>query len=156
MMRRQGPETGDKALPQTDSELRDILAKTRILAVVGIKDDATQDAHRVPAYMQGAGYRIVPINPKIDLVLGERAVASLGDVSGPVDMVNLFRASDHIPAHVEEILALSPRPLAVWMQLGIHNGGAAAKLRAAGIQVIQDRCIMVEHRRLLPVEDTSS
>ena len=99
--------------------------------------------------MQREGYRIVPVNPKLASVLGEQAVASLSQVDGAVDLVNLFRASDNIPAHVDEILALAPRPLAVWMQLGIHNGGAAARLRAAGIQVVQDRCIMVDHRRLL-------
>lgn len=132
-----------------DSEMRDVLAKAHTLAVVGIKDDPTADAHRIPAYMQSAGYRIVPVNPKLTNVLGEAAVATLTDVQDAVDLVNLFRASDNVPAHVDEILALSPRPRAVWMQLGIHHGAAAAKLRAAGIRVVQDRCIMVEHRRLL-------
>ena len=70
-------------------------------------------------------------------------------MDGAVDIVNLFRASDHVPGHVDEILALEPRPKAVWMQLGIHNGEAARRLRDAGIFVIQDRCIMVDHRRLL-------
>ena len=80
---------------------------------------------------------------------GEQGVASLAEVDTPVDLVNLFRASDHVPAHVDEILAMKPRPLAVWLQLGIQNGPAAARLRAEGIEVVQDRCIMVEHSRLL-------
>ena len=136
-------------MSSNDSELRDILRKTVTIAVVGIKADASSDAHRIPAYLQAAGYRIAPINPKLDSVLGERAVPSLAHVEGPIDLVNLFRAAEHIPAHVDEILSLSPRPLAVWMQLGIHHGAAAARLRSAGIQVVQDRCIMVDHKRLL-------
>jgi predicted CoA-binding protein len=137
------------AEPSSNESLRQVLADTRTIAVVGIKDDAAEDAQRVPRYMQAHGYQIRPVNPKLDRVLGERATSSLGGVEGPIDLVNLFRAADHIPGHVDEILAMSPRPKAVWMQLGIVHGGAAAKLRNAGITVIQDRCIMVDHRRLL-------
>ena len=75
--------------------------------------------------------------------------SQLREVDEPVDIVNLFRATEHIEGHVEEILAMDPRPKAVWMQLGIHHGPGAARMRAAGIAVVQDRCIMVEHRRLL-------
>ena len=82
-------------------------------------------------------------------MLGERALASLAALEGGVDLVNVFRAPQHVPAHVDEILALSPRPLAVWLQLGIAHDAAAARLEAAGIGVVQDRCLMVEHRRLL-------
>jgi predicted CoA-binding protein len=134
---------------QSDGELRELLASTRTIAVVGIKADESEDAFRVPAYLQQRGYRIVPVNPKLERVLGERAHRSLADVDVPVDLVNLFRAPDHIPAHVDEILGMQPRPKAVWMQLGIVHGSSAARLRGAGIQVVQDRCIMVEHRRLL-------
>ena len=132
-----------------DDALRDLLDAVRTIAVVGIKAGENEDAYRVPAYMQGAGYRILPVNPKLERVLGERACASLGAIEDPVDLVNLFRAPEHIPAHVDEILALEPRPRAVWMQLGIVHGGAAARLREAGIEVVQDACLMVEHRRLL-------
>jgi len=134
---------------ETEAELREILRDASTIAVVGIKDLEIEDAYRVPQYMQLHGYRVVPVNPKLDRVLGQRAFKSLRDVDEPVDLVNLFRASDHIPAHVDEILAMSPRPKAVWLQLGIQNGAAAARLREAGIAVVQDRCIMVEHRRLL-------
>jgi hypothetical protein len=136
--------------PSTDDELRELLAATHTVAVVGMKDAASEDAHRVPRYLQEHGMRILPVNPKLSRVLGERAYASLREIEEPVDLVDLFRAPDHIPAHVEEILAMSPLPRAVWMQLGIVHGGAAARLRAAGIQVVQDRCIMVDHRRLFP------
>jgi len=133
----------------SDHDLLALLETSRTIAVVGMKDDESEDAYRVPLYMQRHGYRILPVNPKLDRVLGERATHSLADVSLPVDLVNLFRAPDNIPRHVEEILAMQPRPRAVWMQLGIVHGASAARLRAEGIQVVQDRCIMVEHRRLL-------
>ncbi len=133
----------------SDDDLRELLEASRTIAVVGIKDDESEDAYRVPLYMQRHGHRILPVNPKLDRALGERASGSLGEISLPVDLVNLFRAPDHIPEHVDEILAMQPRPRAVWMQLGIVHGASAARLRAEGIQVVQDRCIMVEHRRLL-------
>jgi predicted CoA-binding protein len=132
-----------------DLELRQILLETRSIAVVGIKAKPSEDAFRVPQYLQQQGYRIVPVSPKLESVLGEPAVTGLDQAPAPIDLVNLFRASDHIPGHADEILAMSPRPRAVWMQLGIRHEAAAARLRAAGIQVVQDRCIMVDHRRLL-------
>ena len=132
-----------------DAELRELLRRVRSIAVLGIKDGADDDAFRVPRYMQAHGYRIIPVNPKLATVLGEPAKAKLAEITGGVDLVNVFRASQHVPAHVDEILALSPRPLAVWLQLGIRHDEAAARLAAAGIAVVQDRCLMVEHRRLL-------
>ena len=131
-----------------DASLREILDACRTIAVVGIKDGANDDAFKVPRYMQQHGYRIVPVSPKLSEVLGERAVASLAGVREPVDLVNLFRAPQHLPAHVDEILALPRKPFAVWFQLGIRNDDAAARLRAAGIRVVQDLCLMVEHARL--------
>jgi hypothetical protein len=137
---------------ESDNQIHDVLASTKTIAVVGMKEDAGEDAYRVPAYMQAHGYTIVPVNPKLSRVLGEPAASSLGEIERPVDLVNLFRAPDHIPAHVDEILAMSQRPRTVWMQLGILHGPSAARLRAEGIEVVQDRCIMVEHRRLLANE----
>jgi len=134
---------------QSDAELRELLRRARSIAVLGIKDGAGDDAFRVPQYLQAHGYRIVPINPKLARVLGEPALASLAGIEGGVDLVDVFRAPQHVPGHVDEILALSPRPLAVWLQLGISHAAAAARLEAAGIAVVQDRCLMVEHRRLL-------
>ena len=135
-----------------DDELRDLLAGVRRIAVVGMKADEAEDAFRVPAYLQRHDYQIVPVNPKLTRVLGEPAVRSLADIDFPVDLVNLFRAPDHIPSHVDEILAMSPQPKAVWMQLGIVHAASTARLRSAGIEVVQDRCIMVEHGRLLSSE----
>jgi predicted CoA-binding protein len=99
--------------------------------------------------MQEHGYRVVPISPKLTEVLGEPAVASLGALHEPVDLVNLFRAPQHLPAHVDEILALPRKPFAVWFQLGIRNDEAAARLERAGIRVVQDACWMVEHARVV-------
>ena len=134
---------------ETDVQLRALLSEAKTIAVVGAKDDPGEDACRIPLYMQQAGYRIVPVNPKLDTTLGEACHADLRTIEADVDIVNLFRASENIPAHVEEILAMSPHPKAAWMQLGIQHAAAAAKLRSAGISVVQDRCIMVDHRRLL-------
>ena len=134
---------------ESDDEIRELLARTRSIAVVGIKAGADDDAFRVPAYLQQHGYRIVPVSPKLAQVLGEPAVASLREIREPIDLVDLFRAAQHVPAHADEILAMSPRPRAVWLQLGIRHDDAARRLEAAGIAVVQDRCIMVEHRRLL-------
>ena len=134
---------------ESDENLKALLESARTVADVGIKDRENEDAFRIPQYLQRAGYRIVPVNPKLVAVLQEPCKASLALVDRPVDIVNLFRASEHVPVHVDEILAMKPLPRAVWMQLGIHHGPSAQRLRDAGIEVVQDRCIMVDHRRLI-------
>ncbi len=134
---------------ESDAELRELLERVSSIAVLGIKDRPDEDAYRVPLYMQERGYRIVPVNPKCETVLGEPAVASLDDVREPVDLVNVFRAPAHVPAHVDEILRLERPPLGVWLQLGIAHEASARRLADAGIAVVQDRCLMVEHARLL-------
>jgi uncharacterized protein len=134
---------------ESDSDLRDLLARAHSIAVVGIKAGQDEDAFRVPRYLQRQGYRILPVSPKLERVLGERCVASLADLEETPDVVELFRAPTHVPDHVEEILALPSSPRAVWMQQGIRHPEAAARLERAGILVVEDRCMMVEHRRLL-------
>ena len=131
-----------------DEALRALLGQVRSIAVVGVKAGEKEDAYRVPRYLQQHGYRILPVSPKLSRVLEEPCVPTLADLSEAPDLVNLFRASQHVPAHAEEILALDPRPRAVWMQLGIRSAEAAARLADAGIAVVEDRCLMVEHRRL--------
>ena len=131
-----------------DSLLREIFDRCRTIAVVGIKSGADDDAFQVPHYMQQHGHRIVPVSPKLDTVLGECCVASLRQLCEPVDLVDLFRAPQHLPAHVDEILAMDPLPFAAWFQLGIRDDASAARLRAAGIRVVQDACLMVEYARL--------
>lgn len=137
------------AIVGSDEALKDLLARTRTIAVLGIKAGRTDDAWRVPRYMQAAGCRILPVNPKLDRVLGEPAVARLADLEAPFDLLDVFRDARHLPGHVDEILALPRRPPAVWFQLGIRDDASAARLAEAGIDVVQDRCLMVEHRRLL-------
>ncbi len=133
----------------TDDELRELLRGVRSIAVVGIKADPQEDAHHVPRYLQEHGYRILPVSPKCSEVLGERCVPALGELRESPDLVDVFRAPAHVAAHTDEILALRPLPRAVWLQLGIRDDASAERLARAGIRVVQDRCIMVEHRRLL-------
>ncbi len=137
----------------SDAELHELLRQVRTIAVVGIKSGESDDAYRVPRAMQARGYRIHPVSPKLDHVLGEPCVASLAGLRHPVDLVNVFRAAPHIPAHADEILALSPLPRGVWLQLGIRHDESARRLESAGVTVVQDRCLMLEHRRLFPAGD---
>lgn len=134
---------------ESDAQLRSLLERVHTIAVLGMKEGDTEDAFRVPRYLQAHGYRIVPVNPKLQRVLGETAWARLGQVDGPVDLVDVFRDARHLPAHVDEILALPVRPGAVWLQSGIRDDASAERLARAGIDVVQDRCLMVEHARLL-------
>jgi uncharacterized protein len=123
----------------------------RTLAVVGLSDDPAKASHGVSAYMQQHGYRILPVNPAISSALGERSYASLAELLSQLpitpDVVNVFRLPQHLPAIVDEMLALGLKNL--WVQLGIRNQAAAEKAEAGGIRVVMDRCIMVEHRILM-------
>jgi len=132
-----------------DEVLSELLAEVRSIAVLGAKADPEADARRVPAYLQRVGYRILPVNPKLDRLLGEPCVPRLSALAAPADLIDVFRASHRLPGHVDEILALPTLPRAVWFQIGVRDDGAAARLAAAGIRVVQDRCLMVEHARLL-------
>ena len=121
----------------------------RSLAVVGLSDDPTRPSHSVSAYMQRAGYRIFPVNPSISEALGEPAFASLTELvskRGRPDVVNVFRLPKAIPAIVDEMIALDLKNL--WVQLGIMNHEAALRAESAGISVVMDRCILIEHSRL--------
>ncbi len=119
----------------------------RTLAVVGLSDDPAKASYGVSAYMQEHGYRILPVNPGIASVLGEKSYASLSELPVRPDVVNVFRLPKAIPAIVDEMLELGLKNL--WVQLGIRNEEAAEKAEAGGIRVVMDRCIMVEHRRLM-------
>jgi predicted CoA-binding protein len=119
----------------------------RTLAVVGLSDDPRKASHGVSAYMQAHGYRILPVNPGIASALGEPSYASLSELPVKPDVVNVFRLPKYIPAIVDEMLALGLTDL--WVQMGIWSEEAVAKAEAGGIRVVMDRCIMVEHRRLM-------
>ena len=136
------------ALIETDAALRDLLARTKTIAVLGIKAGEADDAYRVPRYMQATGHRILPVNPKLERLFGEPSAPSLARVGQPYELLDVFRAPRHLPAHVDEILALETPPAAVWFQLGIRDDASAERLAEAGLDVVQDRCLMVEHRRL--------
>ncbi len=140
---------GEPSVNPGDDELGELLAGMRTVAIAGIKAGDRDDAFRVPRYMQAHGCRIIPVNPKLVRVLGELAVPSVAEIREPVDLVNLFRDSRHVPGHVDEILALSTLPRAVWLQLGIRHDAQARRLAQAGVAVVQDRCLMLEHDRLL-------
>ena len=118
----------------------------RTIAVVGLSDDPARPSHSVSAYMQRLGYRIIPVNPAVSHVLGEQAYPSLREVPGTPDIVNVFRLPRYIPAIVDEMIECGLQNL--WVQLGILNHPAAIKAEAAGISVVMDRCILIEHQRL--------
>lgn len=132
-------------------EIARIVTETRRIAVLGIKTEAQRDkpAFYVPEYMLRAGYDIVPVPvyyPEATEILGRSVYRTVSEVPGHVDMVNVFRRPHDIPPHLPDILAA--RPEVVWFQLGIVNDEAALTLARAGIRVVQDRCLLVEHRRL--------
>ncbi|NLG09380.1 MAG: CoA-binding protein [Deinococcales bacterium] len=136
-----------------DQELERLLAEVRTIAVIGASAREGRPANYVPAYLREQGYDVVGVNPTAagGTLFGQPAVATLAELDRPVDLVNVFRRDADIPGHLDDILALEPRPRAVWIQLGLRNDAVAARLRAEGITVVQDRCLMVEHRRLLGV-----
>ena len=123
----------------------EILTESRTIAVVGLSPDPTRDSHRVARYLKETGYRIVPVNPTVHEVLGEKSYPDLKAVPEPVDMVDIFRRSEDVPPVVEQAIQIGARY--VWMQDGIVNEEAAAKARAAGIAVVMNNCVMREHRR---------
>ncbi|HEY5640944.1 MAG TPA: CoA-binding protein [Dehalococcoidia bacterium] len=124
----------------------EILRKYRTIAVVGLSSDETRDSYIISKYMQDAGYRIVPVNPGETVVLGEKAHPTVASVPLPVEIVNVFRRSDAMPAIVDDAIAAGAK--VVWMQEGIAHEEAAAKARAAGVQVVMNSCIRSWHRRL--------
>ena len=134
---------------RTDDDLRAFLASARRIAVLGAHPDPARPAHYVPDYLHRRGYHIIPANPVYAgrVLWGEPVRASLREIREPVDVVDVFRRSEQVAEHVDEILAL--RPALVWLQSGIRNDAAARTLEDAGIAVVQDRCLMVEHRRLV-------
>ncbi len=134
-----------------DDGLRAILRDAETVAVIGAKTGRGEPAYYVPAYLAERGYRVFPVNPTITgrTLHGVRVAPTVAELPEPVDVIEIFRRPEYLPGHAREILALPWRPRAVWFQLGIRNDGAAQVLAQAGIDVVQDRCMMPEHRRLL-------
>jgi predicted CoA-binding protein len=137
-------------LIETDEGVRQLLESTQRIAVLGIKtEDSGQPAYYVPEYAHHAGYEIIPVPvyyPDVKEILGQPVYRTISEIPGDVDMVDVFRRPRDIPAHLDDILAKKPK--SVWFQLGIRNDIAAEKLARAGIDVVQDRCLMVELRQI--------
>lgn len=137
----------------TAEQIRELLGATRTIAVLGIKTEAqaNQPAFYVPSYLRNAGFEIIPVPvyyPKVTHVLGKEVYRKLVEIPIEVDMVNVFRRSEDVSAHLDDMLAKKPK--SVWMQSGISDGAVAERLAKEGIKVVQDRCLMVDHRRLGP------
>jgi len=132
-----------------DQRLREILEQSKTIAVLGAHDQPQRAAFYVPEYLRQQGYRVLPVNPRLAglTLFGERVRASLAELGETVDLLDVFRGARHLPAHLDEMLAAKPK--VVWFQLGIREDAVAAALTAAGIEVVQDRCTLADHRRLL-------
>ncbi len=140
----------------SESQIKETMEKSKVIAVVGLSKNPDKDSHRVASYLQKNGYRIIPVNPTVDEVLGEKSYKSLLDLpmelQKTIDMVDVFRRSEAVLPIVEQAISLKMRfgrLFAVWMQLGIVNEEAAKAARDSGLVVVMDRCLMVEHRKLI-------
>lgn len=129
-----------------DEDIREVLGNSRSVAVLGLSPKPARDSHKVAKYLKEHGYDIIPVRPAQKEILGERAYASLDDVGTSPDITNVFRRSEQIMPHAQEAIRVGTKVF--WMQLGIENQEAAARLTAAGIDVVMNRCIKVEHDRL--------
>ena len=126
-------------------KIRRILRKHKTLAVVGLSAQWHRPSFFAAKYMQEHGYRVIPVNPAYEEILGERCYKSLRDIPGKVDIVDCFRKSAEIPALAEDAVAIGAKVL--WMQLGVHNKAARARAEAAGLEVVENRCVKIEHGR---------
>lgn len=133
-----------------DGELRDLLRRVRTIAVVGLSPKPVRPSHAVSRYLQRAGYRIVPVNPGHAEILGERSYPTLSAAARDhtIDVVDVFRRSEHARDVVDEAIALRPPPQLIWLQQGVVDQAAQARAEAAGIAFVMDRCIAVEHSHL--------
>ncbi len=134
------------ALQTEAPDKKTILEQVKVLAVVGLSRRESRPGYYVPAYMHAAGYRIIPVNPYLEEALGEKAYPDLVSIPEPVDMVVIFRRSEDVPPVVDDAIEIGAK--VVWMQLGIINEEAATKARAAGLQVVMNSCIKIDHQRL--------
>jgi uncharacterized protein len=130
-----------------DQEVRQILKSAKTIAVVGLSHKVDRDSHQVAKYLQHHGYKVIPVNPKYKEVLGERCYPNLAAIPEHIDVVDIFRRVEAIPAIVDEAIAVGADT--VWMQLGLAHNDAAAKACNKGLKVVMDKCIKVEHHRLI-------
>ncbi|WP_101297630.1 CoA-binding protein [Halegenticoccus soli] len=135
----------------TDDGLRELLELDTV-AVVGCSSTPGKAAHEIPAYLQRHGYDVIPVNPYADEILGREAYDSLADVEEEIDLVDVFRPSEEVPGVVDQVIERKEERgdvRAIWLQLGIEHDGAAARAEEAGLRIVQDRCMKVEHGRLV-------
>lgn len=134
----------------SDAFLRDVLGRTRVIAVVGVSPNETRPSFYVARYLGLKGFRVIPVNPVHagKVLLGETVRASLSEIEVPVDMVDIFRRSEHVPEVVDEALEAFPQLRTIWMQIGVEHAEAAEKARARGVDVIMNRCPKIEYQRL--------
>jgi hypothetical protein len=130
-----------------NEQLREILLRAKTIASVGLSSSDEKESYHIVAYLQEQGYRIIPVNPTAKEILGEKAYASLSEIPDKVDIVQLFRKSEDVPPYVDEAIRIGAK--VVWMQVGIENEQAAAKARAAGLQVVMNACLRITHRALI-------
>ena len=131
----------------SEEQIRELLVRARRIAVVGLSPKPDRDSHRIAVYLQARGYEVLPVYPREDRILGQPVYRRLQDIPGGVDLVDVFRRSEHLPEVVED--ALAARAPALWFQFDCVNEDAAARATAAGATVVMDRCIMVDHARLV-------
>jgi len=131
----------------TDAQLKRILETARTIATVGLSSSPHKASYGIARYLKRQGYRVIPVNPSAAEILGEKSYPDLASISDPIDVVQLFRPSEDVPPFVEQAIQIGAK--VVWMQEGITNEAAAAKARAAGLEVVMDRCMKVDHRRLI-------
>lgn len=131
--------------------MREVLQTAKTIAVLGISANLEKPAHYVPQYMAQHSYTILPVNASLlgTELFGQPVRATLAELESAVDIVNIFRRAEVLESHLSDILAMSPRPKLVWLQLGIRNDEFASHLLEAGIEVVQDRCLMADHRQLI-------
>jgi len=139
------PEASEVVSQNSADPIADILKKCKTIAVVGLSSNAMRPSHGVSEYMQSAGYRIIPANPNEIEVLGEKSYARLEDVLEKIDVVDIFRRAEFVPQVVESAIRVGAK--VVWMQLGIEHEEAAERARAAGLVVVEDACMLIEHKR---------
>jgi hypothetical protein len=132
---------------QDAAELKRILESAQVVAVVGLSAKPERDSHRVAKYLQEHGYRVIPVNPAEEEILGERSYPHLEAVPAPVDVVDVFRRPEHVPAIADQAQAIGAKVL--WLQKGVRNDEAAERARQAGLTVVQDQCMMQDHKLLL-------
>ena len=135
---------------KTDADLTRILRAARTIAVLGAHHEPSRPAFYVPEYLHAQGCRVLPVNPALvgRTLFGEPVRATLAELEVPVDLVDVFRRGDLVAGHLDDLFGMSPLPRVVWLQLGVRSDEAAAALEARGVEVVQDRCTLADHRRL--------